>query len=196
MRKVILLVQTTGIKSVVEGEMTTLADLKHLMDVQGISYPTECEFKEAKTKTIFVDNEAVLPTNVEWKGELSNDLIMYVTTPKKKIKNGGMSRAEAYNYIKTNNLQEDVKSKFGRNFTQVSTDNLVEFIESATKTPASSYPELVDLLDTLLNDEKISEDKYNKIMDILNDKETPVEIKKKKTLDEMSFDEIVSEFNL
>ena len=45
MRKVILLVQTTGIKSVVEGEMTTLADLKHLMDVQGISYPTECEIK-------------------------------------------------------------------------------------------------------------------------------------------------------
>ena len=186
MRKVILLVQTTGTKSVVEGEMTTLADLKHLMDVQGISYPTECEFKEAKTKTIFVDNESVLPTNVEWKGEISNDLIM----------NGGMSRAEAYNYIKTNNLQEDVKNKFGRNFTQVSTDNLVEFIESSTETPASSYPELVDLLDTLLKDEKISEDKYNKIMDILNDKETPVEVKKKKTLDEMSFDEIVSEFNL
>ena len=183
MRKVILLVQTTGIKSVVEGEMTTLADLKHLMDVQGISYPTECEFKEAKTKTIFVDNEAVLPTNVEWKGEVSNDLIMYVTTPKKKIKNGGMSRAEAYNYIKTNNLQEDVKSKFGRNFTQVSTDNLVEFI-------------LIDLLATLLYYKKISEDKYNKIMNILNDNDTPVEVKKKKTLDEMSFDEIVSEFNL
>ena len=51
-------------------------------------------------------------------------------------------------------------------------------------------------LDNLLNNEKISEDKYNKIMDILNDKETPVEVKKKKTLDEMSFDEIVSEFNL
>ena len=89
-----------------------------------------------------------------------------------------------------------MKNKFGRKFTQVSTDNLVEFIESSTKTPASPCPELVDLLDTLLNDEKISEDKYNKIMDILNDKETPVEVKKKKTLDEMSFDEIVSEFNL
>lgn len=196
MRKVILLVQTTGTKSVVEGEMTTLADLKYFMNVQGISYPTECEFKEAKTKTIFVDNEAVLPTNVEWKGEVSNDLIMYVTTPKKKIRNGGMSRAEAYNYIKTNNLQEDVKSKFGRNFTQVSTDNLVEFIESSTKTSASLYPELVDLLDHFIKEEMISEDKYNKIMDILNDKKTPVEVKKKKTLDEMSFDEIVSEFNL
>ena len=88
-----------------------------------------------------------------------------------------------------------MKNKFGRNYTQVSTDNLVEFIESATKTSASPYPELTDMLDTLLEDEKISEDKYNKIMDILNDKETPVEVKKK-TLDEMSFDEIVSEFNL
>ena len=77
MRKVTVLVQSTGKKSVVEGEIKTLADLKHYLDVNGISYPSECEFKEGKTKTIFVDNDAVLPTNVEWKGEVSDDLIMF-----------------------------------------------------------------------------------------------------------------------
>ena len=68
MRKVIVLVQSTGKKSIVEGEFKTLGDLKEAMTNEGVEYPSVCEFKEGRTKTIFVDDAAVLPTNVEWKG--------------------------------------------------------------------------------------------------------------------------------
>ena len=85
MRKVIVLVQSTGKKSIVEGEFKTLGDLKEAMTNEGVEYPSVCEFKEGRTKTIFVDDAAVLPTNVEWKGVVSDDLTVYVTAPKSKI---------------------------------------------------------------------------------------------------------------
>ena len=47
-----------------------------------------------------------------------------------------MDRKEAYAQIKKLGLAEDVKKKFGKNFTQVSTNDLVAMIEGAKKTPA------------------------------------------------------------
>lgn len=44
-----------------------------------------------------------------------------------------MDRKEAYAQIKKLGLAEDVKKKFGKNFTQVSTANLVAMIEGAKK---------------------------------------------------------------
>ena len=45
-----------------------------------------------------------------------------------------MNRKEAYAQIKKLGLEEDVKRKFGKNFTQVSNANLVAMIEGAKKT--------------------------------------------------------------
>lgn len=47
-----------------------------------------------------------------------------------------MDRKEAYAQIKKLGLAEDVKKKFGKNFTQVSTSDLVAMIEGAKKAPA------------------------------------------------------------
>lgn len=44
-----------------------------------------------------------------------------------------MDRKEVYSQIKSLGLEEDVKKKFGKNFTQVSTTNLVAMIESNKK---------------------------------------------------------------
>ena len=44
-----------------------------------------------------------------------------------------MDRKEAYAQIKNLGLAEDVKKKFGKNFTQVSTTDLVAMIEGAKK---------------------------------------------------------------
>lgn len=59
-----------------------------------------------------------------------------------------MDRKEAYAQIKKLGLEEDVKKKFGKNFTQVSTDNLVAMINAngkkavkpAPKAPAKKAP--------------------------------------------------------
>lgn len=218
MRKVIVLVQATGKKSVVEGEIKTLADLKHFMDIQGVDYPSECEFKEAKTKTIFVDNDSVLPTNVEWKGEVSDDLIMYVTAPKKKIKSGVMNRKEAFEYIKNNNLQDAVKARFGRNFTQVSTDDLLKLIDSVlkkndenpkksekkvvenksneeTQTVVVDVDNLKDTIENLYGEDEITDYARKTLMNIISGNKEKVE-KKKKALEDMSFEELTTEFKL
>lgn len=218
MRKVIVLVQATGKKSVVEGEIKTLADLKHFMDIQGVDYPSECEFKEAKTKTIFVDNDSVLPTNVEWKGEVSDDLIMYVTAPKKKIKSGVMNRKEAFEYIKNNNLQDAVKARFGRNFTQVSTDDLLKLIDSVpekndenpkkskkkvvenksneeTQTVVVDVDDLKDIIVCLYEEDEITDYAHKTLMNIISGNKEKVE-KKKKALEDMSFEELTTEFKL
>ena len=47
-----------------------------------------------------------------------------------------MDRKEAYAQIKKLGLAEDVKKKFGKNFTQVSTNELVAMIEGAKKPAA------------------------------------------------------------
>lgn len=213
MRKVTVLVQSTGKKSVVEGEIKTLADLKHYLDVEGISYPSECEFKEGKTKTIFVDNDAVLPTNVEWKGEVSDDLIMYVSAPKKKIKSGAMDRKEAYEYIKKNNLQDVVKSKYGRNYTQVPTNDLIKVIDDSMKKNEVSkccepspnkdskkavsnvdseiIAKIKEVIEELYEDDELTDYAYETLADILGLESTS---KKKKAVEDMSFDELVNEF--
>lgn len=51
-----------------------------------------------------------------------------------------MDRKEAYAQIKKLGLAEDVKKKFGKNFTQVSTTDLVAMIEGAKKPAAKAAP--------------------------------------------------------
>ena len=53
-----------------------------------------------------------------------------------------MSRAEAYAAIKANNLQDAVKSKFGKNFTQCSTEDLIGMLAKSVGTkPAAKAKE-------------------------------------------------------
>ena len=49
-----------------------------------------------------------------------------------------MDRKEAYAQIKSLGLTEEVKKKFGKNFTQVTTDDLVAMIEENSKKNTSS----------------------------------------------------------
>jgi hypothetical protein len=59
-----------------------------------------------------------------------------------------MDRKEAYAQIKKLGLAEDVKKKFGKNFTQVSTTNLVAMIEGAKKPTAEKAAPVATEKDT------------------------------------------------
>lgn len=73
----------------------------------------------------------MLPSNIPFKGAIVNDLVFLLTKPNKKI-SSGLNRAEVYRIIKERNLQEAIKSKYGKNFTVVSTENLLDFIGEGT----------------------------------------------------------------
>lgn len=132
-RKITVVSTQTQRKSVITTGAETLAELKSALDEAGINYDG-MTFYEGTSRTELKDNASVLPKDVPYKGTTTNELVFMLTNTNKKIKSGNMSRAEAYAAIKANNLQDAVKSKFGKNFTQCSTEDLIGMLAKSVGT--------------------------------------------------------------
>ena len=129
-RKVTVINSKTQSQKVIENSTaTTLGELKAEMRAAGIDYDG-MTFYEGHLRAELKDDASPLPTNIPYKGTTVNDLVFMLTTPEKKVRSGAMSRAEAYAAIKERGLQEVCKNTYGKNFTQCSTDALVELLSS------------------------------------------------------------------
>lgn len=129
-RKITVISNKGQYKKVMNSAATTLGELKADMTAVGIDY-NGMSFLEGLTRTELIDDASQLPTNVNYRGTVTNDLVFYLTATNKKIKSG-MTRQEAYAHLNERpELKDVVKDTFGRNFTQVSTDNLVHIIIEA-----------------------------------------------------------------
>jgi hypothetical protein len=137
-RKITVISNKGQYKKVMNSAAATLGELKADMTAVGINYDG-MSFLEGLTRTELIDDASQLPTNVNYRGTVTNDLVFYLTATNKKIKSGygnqlssEMSRQEVYEVIRASqDLQNKVKDLYGRNFTQVSTDNLVHIIIEA-----------------------------------------------------------------
>lgn len=137
-RKITVISNKGQYKKVMNSAASTLGELKADMTAVGIDY-NGMSFLEGLTRTELIDDASQLPTNVNYRGTITNDLVFYLTATNKKIKSGysnpmpsEMSRQEVYDIIRASqDLQNKVKDLYGRNFTQVSTDNLVHIIIEA-----------------------------------------------------------------
>lgn len=136
-RKVTIINSKTQSQKVIQdSKATTLGELKQEMRERGIDY-TGMTFFEGHMRAELKDDAAPLPTNIPYKGQVVNDLTFMLTTPEKQVKSGAMSRAEAYAEIKKRGLQSACVGKFGKNFTQCSTADLIYLIEkNSTKAAA------------------------------------------------------------
>ena len=139
-RKITVVSTQTQRKSVITTGAETLAELKSALDEAGINYDG-MTFYEGTSRTELKDNASVLPKDVPYKGTTTNELVFMLTNTNKKIRSGGMSRAEAYAAIKANNLQDAVKSKFGKNFTQCSTEDLIGMLAKSVETKPAAKKE-------------------------------------------------------
>lgn len=140
-RKVTIINSKTQSQKVIENSTaTTLGELKTEMRANGIDYDG-MTFYEGHMRAELKDDSSPLPTNIPYKGTTVNDLVFMLTTPEKKVKSGSMTRVEAYAEIKRLELQDECKKKYGKNFTQCSTDSLVALIESTTKKANKSKKE-------------------------------------------------------
>lgn len=119
----------------IETAATTLGELKNDLNEAGIDYDG-MTFYEGLTKTELKTDSSLLPKDVERGGKITNHLVVMLTEPQKKVKNGTMNRMEAYAYIKKHNLQAAVQSQFGDNFTRCKTPDLVSFCEKHGKNSA------------------------------------------------------------
>lgn len=214
MRKITVLVESTQSKHVLQSNATTLGELKDELREKNISFNPDDVFKEGMSKTVLTTDESILPSNIPWRGEVTNDLIFMVTAPQKKIKSGVMTRAEVYAEVKRLNLQDTISKKVGKNFTQCSTATLLTFIDEASKnsckakTPApvakekkvksNPTPEVVEsvtfcalkeLIAKMVNEGVLSEANANNILGVASGKPAlPVE-------KEESYDELAEQFD-
>lgn len=139
-RKITVLVESTQSKVVFESNATTLGELKNELREKQVRYDSDCVFKEAASKTILTSDESILPSNIPWKGQVTNDLVFMVTAPQKKIKSGAMDRKEAYARVKKLGLQGKIQEHEGKNFTQCATTVLISYIENEEKKAAKKTP--------------------------------------------------------
>lgn len=111
----------------IKSDATTVAELKRDLRQNGFNVDGK-SIQEALTRTEFKDDSSLLPHDVSYKGRTTNDLVFRLTKSDKHVKSG-MNRQEAYAKIREKNLGDAVKAKFGKNFTQCSTADLVEFLD-------------------------------------------------------------------
>lgn len=120
----------------IKSNATNIAELKRDLRQNGFNVEDKT-IQEALTRTEFKDDASLLPRNVSYKGSITNNLVFRLTKTNKQVKSG-MDRKEVYAKIKELNLGDAVKAEFNKNFTQCSTNDLINFISSriSSKKPA------------------------------------------------------------
>lgn len=191
-RKLIVLVEKTQRKYTFNSTATIVAELKEELALKGVSVSSSSVFKEARSKSILTSPDSVLPTNVPYRGTTTNELVFMISEGERKIKLGAMkSRKELYDYVKSHNLSDAVKAKYGKNYTNVSTADLDSFVSSQSakkETPKTSktttketpckckidFGEIVNatinVVEGLYDGDFIDAEVYKVIMDSLNGK--------------------------
>ena len=140
-RKITVVSTRNQKKSVIMSAATTLAELKADLRQNGIEYDG-MTFYEGTSKIELKDDASVLPHDVPYKGQTTNELVFMLTNTNKKIRSGAdMSRADAYATIKAQGLQGECIKRFGKNFTMCKTADLIALInEKSASKPAPTAP--------------------------------------------------------
>ena len=179
-RKITVIETKNSKKTIIETAATTLGELKRDFSAHGIDY-SDMTFFEGLTKTELINNDSILPTNVMYKGEVTNNLTIMLTNSQKKIKSGALSettpRSVVYSHIQNMGLQTQCVTRYGRNYTQVPTASLIALINEANKNTEkkcecnNEAERLVNaftaLIDTLEFNETISYLEANELREIL-----------------------------
>ena len=159
----IYVVDTRREKSIIMTGAETLGELKSALNENGIEYDG-MTFFEGYSAVELKDDSSQLPTNVKKRnGETTNELLIMITNSSKKIKSGAIpNRASVYNLIKEQNLAATIREHFKRPYTQISTDELISFIDGLkSSTSTCSYADnlrtaLVQLTNLLVEKDIIS----------------------------------------
>lgn len=138
-RKITIISTKGQKKTTIETAATTVAELKVDMNKAGIEFEGMALY-EGVSKTTLINDDSVLPSNLPFKGTVTNNLLIMLTVKDKKITSGAMTRTEAYAAIKTKGLQGTVFATYGKNFTQCSTDALIDVISKNTTPSAPVAP--------------------------------------------------------
>ena len=134
--KLFTVVTANGVKKF-KSTANTVAELKADLRKNGIS-TENMAIQEGLTKMKFNSDSDYLPHDVPYKGTSTNNLVFRITQKEKHISSGaGTPRAELYAKVKELGLQDKIKAKFGKNFTQCKGSDLEAMIAEASGNAAS-----------------------------------------------------------
>jgi hypothetical protein len=183
MRKVTFIDSKSQSQKVINNSTaTTLGELKAEMRTAGIDY-TDMSFYEGHIRAELLDDNSILPTDIPYKGQVVNDLVFMLSTTNKKIKSG-VDRSEVYGLIKGMHLEDEVKRIFGRNYTQVPTNDLLALVSRHTPNNEEANGEvkvitcaerfdrieqvLTDIISILYDEGIIDGDEYDELTDLFD----------------------------
>lgn len=118
------------VTKVIQSSAETVAELKRDLRANGFNVDNKT-IQEGVTGIEFKTDDAILPHDVPYNGTITNDLVFRLTKAQKHINSGVMSRPEAYAKIKELGLGDHIKNVYGKNFTQCSTNILIDAIKEA-----------------------------------------------------------------
>lgn len=160
-RKITIVSTKNQKKSVIMSAATTLAELKNDLRQNNIDYDG-MTFYEGTSKIELKDNASVLPHDIPYKGQITNELVFMLTNTNKKIRSGAnMSRANAYAAIKANSLQDECIKKLGRNYTTCKTIDLIALINEMSVSKPVPVEEPVK--EVLAKEEEVTEIKEEEV---------------------------------
>ena len=157
-RKITIVDTESNSKKEIMTGAETLGELKKAAVAAGINV-TNKDWLEGITHTSMVSEDSVLPTNVEFRGQRTNNLVFALTNTQKKISSGAMSRKEMVDFIKSQHLEATLKAETGKNWTNCSNTILELFVKKHSgranapapkaKTPKNKTPKVETLREEL-----------------------------------------------
>jgi hypothetical protein len=137
-RRITVISTKTQRKQIIMSAATTLEELKRDLEAANVDYEG-MTFYEGLSKTELKDNKSLLPHDISYKGQVTNELVFMLTNPNKKIASGVLSprRQKLYEEIKRSNLEYKCKEKYNKVYTQCSDNDLIHLIaENSTESCA------------------------------------------------------------
>lgn len=155
-RKITILDSETQSKHVIETNAETFGELKQLARQAGINIEGK-DWLEGFTKTSPRDDSSVLPVNVPYKGQRTNNLVYMLTNTNKKT-SSGYDRKALYAEIKELNLAVKIKEAFGDNYTRLKSKVLAKFIDEHKNSKTERKEEKPTNTDTKTEEHKVCEE--------------------------------------
>ena len=140
-------------------DATTFGELKQAAKAAGVRYEGK-DWLERISQQSPLSDESILPTNLPWQGKVTNDLVFVLTDTNKKIKSG-LGRNEILEKVRDLGLQQELKLKYGKPYTNISNDVLLKEVGEAEE--ALNTDDLFDDCDVCHK----KDNKYNSVIKVI-----------------------------
>lgn len=126
-RNVIIINSKTQTQTRFQSSATTLGELKQEAINNGVDIDGLTWF-EGHLRAELIDDDAVLPTSVNYRGRETTDLTFMLSVPNKKI-TSGVDRKELFNKIKAFNATDACYTHYNKHYTRCSNAELQRIID-------------------------------------------------------------------